>query len=267
MITFHRFNLLFFIMLLMLNILGLLFGKTTTGFIQTHATLFYIILFGIYFGIVIAMAFFPCTNFYHPVLCSSKTDENSVSITFDDGPDPVKTPLILKALKKHGASAAFFCIGKNIAGNEHLLKQMSEEGHLIGNHSFSHSNLFDLFSVKRMRQELVKTDSLISKITGKSPLFFRPPFGVINPLVSITLKKFPMQVICWNIRSLDTLKLDPVKTKNKILRQLQPGAIILLHDHTEFTEHHLDGLLSEIRDAGYNIILLDKLLKLPAYAI
>ena len=111
----------------------------------------------------------------------------------------------------------------------------------------------------------METDRLIKNITGRSTLFFRPPFGVVNPMVKNALKNMHWQVVCWNIRSLDTLNIDPQKTRQKILSQLKPGSIILLHDYTRFTEHHLDELLSTIREAGYRIVPLDKLLKLPAY--
>jgi peptidoglycan-N-acetylglucosamine deacetylase len=266
MFTFRRFTLLFFITLLSLNFWTIILSKSTGGFIHTHATVFYTLLFILYFGISFAMAFLPCSNFHHPVICRGRTDEKSVSITFDDGPDPDKTLLILEVLKKYDVAATFFCIGKHLAGNEQLAKRMHDEGHLLGNHSYSHSRWFDLYPSGKMRAELLETDHLIRNITGKSPLFFRPPFGVVNPLVSKALKKMHWQAICWNIRSLDTLDPDPQKTRNKILRKLKPGSIILLHDHTIFSGHHLGELISGIRNAGYGIVPLETLLKIPAYA-
>ena len=266
MLTFRRFTLFFFITLLGLNLWNIFLSKSTGGLIHTHAFLIYSLLLIFYFGVSFIMAFLPCTGFHHPVICHGRTDEKSVSITFDDGPDPVKTLMLLDLLKKHDVQAAFFCIGNKLAGNETLLNKMVDEGHLIGNHSFSHSNWFDLFPTRKMRNELLETDRLIKNITGRSPMFFRPPFGVVNPMVSNALKKMHWQAVCWNIRSLDTVTIDPLKTKGKILGNLKPGAIILLHDHTRFTEHHLDDLLTAIRDAGYRIVALDKLLKMPAYA-
>jgi peptidoglycan/xylan/chitin deacetylase (PgdA/CDA1 family) len=266
MFTFRRFTLIFFITLLSLNLWNIFLGKSTGGFIQTHAILLYALLFLCYFGISVAMAFLPCSNFHHPVICCGKTSEKSVSLTFDDGPDPVKTPLILEGLKKYKVKATFFCLGKNLQGNEQLLKLMHDEGHLIGNHSFRHSKWFDLLPAAKMRAEMLKTDRLVRQITGKSPLFFRPPFGVVNPMVHNAVKNMHWQVVCWNIRSMDTLNGPPLKIKQKIIRQLKPGSVILLHDHTAFTEHHLTDLLSAIRDEGYRIVPLDKLLKKPAYA-
>jgi peptidoglycan/xylan/chitin deacetylase (PgdA/CDA1 family) len=266
MFTFRRFTLIFFLTLLSLNLWNIFLGKSIGGLIHDHATLLYSLLFILYFGISFAMAFLPCSNFHYPVICRGKTDEKTVAITFDDGPDPAKTPLILEVLKKNNVQATFFCIGKNLAGNEQLLKRIDDEGHLVGNHSFSHSKWFDLFTVRKMRAEMVETDRLINHITGKSPLFFRPPFGVVNPMVSNALKKKHWQAVCWNIRSLDTIGSDHRKVMNYILGRLEPGSIILLHDFTPFVENHLNELLSLIRAAGYGIMPLDKLLKLPAYA-
>ena len=265
MFTFRRFTLFFFITLLGLNLWNVLLNGSGVGFVHTHAALLYGLLFTSYFGISFAMAFLPCSNFHHPVICEGRTSEKSVSITFDDGPDALKTPLILKVLEKHQVHAAFFCIGKNISGNEQLVKKLTDEGHLAGNHSYSHSNWFDLFPARKMRGELLETDRLIQNITGTTPLFFRPPFGVVNPMVSNALKHKHWKVIGWNIRSLDTINRSPEKIRDNILRQLKPGAIILLHDFTPFTEHHLDELITGIRDAGYSIVRLDQLLKLPAH--
>ena len=266
MVTFRRLTLLFFIILASLNLWNIFNNNSANGFIHAHAAPLYGGLFLFYFGISLAMAFLPCSNFHHPVVCRGKTDENSVSITFDDGPDPAKTSMVLEVLKKHDVQAAFFCIGKKLTDNARLLKKMVDEGHLIGNHSYSHSVWFDLFPTRKMSSELLETNRLIKTITGNSPLFFRPPFGVVNPMVGKAAKRMDLRMICWNIRSLDTLNTNPQKITHRILSQLRPGSIILLHDHTRFTEYHLDNLIVAIREAGFGIVPLDKLLQIPAYA-
>lgn len=111
-----------------------------------------------------------------------------------------------------------------------------------------------------------ETDRLISQITGKSPLFYRPPFGVVNPMVSNSLKMTHWKAICWNIRSMDTVSSDHRNIMNRILHRLKPGSIILLHDFTPFVEKNLDELLVRIKEAGYQVVPLDKLLNIPAYA-
>lgn len=265
MFTFRRLTLLFFIILITLVLLNILPGMVDKTFFRTHAAWLSGLLILLFLGISVAMAFLPCSGFHHPATCRGKTDEKAVAVTFDDGPDPVKTPLVLDTLKKHRVKAAFFCIGKKLTGCEQLIRRMDEEGHVLGNHSFCHSAWFDLLPAGRIRAELMRTDQSIRDITGKTPLFFRPPYGVINPPVSNALNKMHWRVICWTIRSFDTRNSNPQKTRQKILRQLQPGSVILLHDHTAFTEHHLEGLLQGIRDAGYRFVSLDELLAMPAY--
>ncbi|MEI7663995.1 MAG: polysaccharide deacetylase family protein [Bacteroidota bacterium] len=266
MITFRRLTMLFFIILLGMNLSNLFPGKFHLDYFREHEAMFYALLVSSYFGISFAMAFLPCSGFHHKVICHGNTTEKWVAITFDDGPDPLKTPVILDILQRHGIKATFFCIGKNIEGNELLATRIHENGHLIGNHSFSHSRWFDLFPARKMRGELAGTDNLVHGITGKTPLFFRPPFGVVNPMVSNALKKMHWHAICWNIRSFDTMEKEPRKTMQRITGKLKPGAIILLHDFTPFTEHHLDDLICGIIEKGYSIVPLDQMLNLPAYA-
>lgn len=100
MLTFRRLTLLFFIGLLGLNFWIIILGKSNEGFIHTHAAILYFLLFLLYFGISIAMAFLPCSGFHHPVICHGKTDSKIVAITFDDGPDPLKTRQFSKFCEK-----------------------------------------------------------------------------------------------------------------------------------------------------------------------
>ena len=144
----------------------------------------------VYLGISVTMAFFPSSGFHYPLVYSGGSRKGkSVSLSFDDGPDPVLSPEILDVLKKYKVPAGFFLIGKKISGNEALVKRICEEGHIIGNHSFSHSNLWDFMSSEKMAADIEKTVSAIRDVTGKSPRYFRPPYGVINPMVNKAVKK------------------------------------------------------------------------------
>ena len=105
--------------------------------------------------IVSVMAYFFYASYsiraciYMRVFCCKKTEEKIIAITFDDGPDPIQTPKVLKVLREKHIPACFFCIGNKIKGNEELLRQIIKEGHRIGNHSFSHSGYFPLYTFKR----------------------------------------------------------------------------------------------------------------------
>ena len=256
MFTFRTTTLLFFLVLILLNILSI------AGF--SIAFTWYLLLVMVYLTVSVAASFFPCCGFHMKALCRGETEQKVVALTFDDGPHPEYTPVILDILKDR-ATATFFCIGKKIPGNEDLLKRMDEEGHTVGMHSYSHSNLFDFFSPGRMADEFRQTEDIISKIIKKKPLLFRPPYGVINPMVKKALRSFSYHVIGYSNRSLDTVTASEEKVLRRILRKLRPGDIILLHDTVSYSASLLRKLLFELTERGYIVIGLDKLCKIKAY--
>lgn len=219
-----------------------------------------------YVGVV---AWGACTiqsNFFMPVICEAVTNEKVVAITFDDGPQLKHTPQILDILKQQEVPAAFFCIGRNIPDNEELLQRIDTEGHVVGNHSYSHHFWFDMFGAKQMLAELRSVDDTVENVIGKRPLLFRPPYGVTNPNVRRAVQRGKYTPIGWNIRSLDTIAKQPEDVLQKILPFIKPGAVILLHDSMEVTLQALPALIANIRKEGYKIERIDKLLNIPAYA-
>ena len=156
-----------------------------------------------------------------------------IALSFDDGPDPVKTQYILDILKTNQTEAAFFCIGEKIIGNEELLDRMVHEGHIIGNHSFSHHFLFDLFSARKMLVEIKAMSQSVKIVTGFSPRFFRPPYGVTNPNLKKAIVQSGVVSVGWSLRSYDTVIRNEDRLLSKILDSLKPGAILLLHDTSD----------------------------------
>jgi peptidoglycan/xylan/chitin deacetylase (PgdA/CDA1 family) len=142
---------------------------------------------------------------------------------------------------------------------------MVREGHIIGNHSFSHHPLFDLFSSRKMLNDIKKTNHLVEEITGLMPRFFRPPYGVTNPNLKKAVLQGGMISIGWSLRSYDTIIKNPHHLYTKILSALKPGTILLLHDTSETMVTILPDLLKSIRDKGYQIIRLDKMINLKPY--
>lgn len=226
--------------------------------------------FGFIVLVQLCILAYACTSissgYFLPVLCNSATTEKVVALSFDDGPNATYTPQILDTLKKYDAPATFFCIGKNIAGNEAILSRINEEGHVLGNHSFSHDFWFDLYSAKKMLADMQQTDSAIAGITGLRPILFRPPYGVINPMVKKAILKGKYIPVGWSIRSLDTAIKDKQKLLLRITGRIKSGDVILLHDSMEVTAAILPELIEQIKDKGYRIVRLDKMLNIPAYA-
>jgi peptidoglycan-N-acetylglucosamine deacetylase len=206
------------------------------------------------------------SNFFMKVLVSGSTDEKLIAISFDDGPVEQYTPGILEILKEQNVPAAFFCIGSRIVENESLLRQVYEQGHIIGNHSYSHATLFDLLPSTQMLQDVQMTDSVINESLGLRPKLFRPPYGVTTPAMRKVMDKGGYTAIGWNIRSFDTIAKDEKKLLNKLIRLLRPGAVVLLHDTQKITLSILPHFIDAARNEGYEFVRLDKLLKVKAYA-
>lgn len=205
------------------------------------------------------------SDFYFDIICSANTDRKQIALSFDDGPVNEFTPQVLQILKEHNAPAAFFCIGKRVRENEQLFKQVYDEGHLIGNHSYSHAKWFDLFSAAKMTDDLKAMDDAMYKVIGRKPRLFRPPYGVTNPNLKKAVMNGKYIPVGWNIRSLDTVITDEEKLLAKVTKALKPGAVVLFHDTAKAIPAVLPAFISYARNNGYEIVRLDKLLNIEAY--
>ncbi|MFA6290865.1 MAG: polysaccharide deacetylase family protein [Victivallales bacterium] len=188
--------------------------------------------------------------------CDVKTDCKAVALSFDDGPC-AQTPAILDALNKHDVKAAFFVIGRNVSGNEETLSRIAREGHLVGNHSFTHRPWFPFYSSGRMILDLNKAAETISNVTGEQVQWFRPPYGISNPMLAKAVRKTGYKVMGWSIRSYDTSAGNPEKVLIRIKRLLKPGAVILLHDRCTGTPEVVDEIIRYARAQGYEFIRPD----------
>lgn len=227
---------------------------------------FYTCLFLIYLGISVIMAFFPSSGFhFKEVYSGGNRKGKAISISFDDGPDPVLSPEILDVLKKHRVTAGFFLIGKKISGNEALVKRIYDEGHIIGNHSFSHTNLWDFMGSAKMVTDMENTASVIKVVTGKTIRYFRPPYGVINPMVAKAVRITGMHIVTWRFRSFDTTASSAEALLGKTLKGVSPGDILLFHDSCLLTAEILEKLIVSLQARGFEFVPLDELINLPAY--
>lgn len=199
------------------------------------------------------------SGIYIKAFCRKKTDRKVIALTFDDGPDLHCTSQVLDVLNKSNTKAAFFCIGEQAENHPTLIQRIRQEGHLIGNHSYSHSNRFPLFSYKRMIEDLQKTDQLLERLTGNKITLFRPPFGVTNPIIAKAVRKMGYTTIGWNIRSLDTMGEPIDKVFHRIVKQIKPGSVILLHDRMPDSATLLTRLLEYLQQNRYEVKRIDEL--------
>ena len=172
----------------------------------------------------------PRATLLAPALVRS-LDPHEVMLTFDDGPSVPYTGQILDILRSQGIKATFFLCGANAQRYPDLVRRIRDEGHEIGNHTWSHHYLY-LASRVTIANEIDRTQDVLEKITGTRPVWFRPPFGVRGfPLHGI-LQERGMKMMLWSDRGYDG-ELDSTGIVAKTLGQLEPGAIVLLHDGFE----------------------------------
>ena len=196
------------------------------------------------------------SNFYIKSINNIKTNEKNIFLTFDDGPEPDYTRKIIKTLEKYNAKATFFCIGIVAKKYPELVLEIIDAGHEIGNHSFTHTAGFPLLSTKNISKEISDTNNILIRITGKKPIFFRPPFGVTNPNIAKSIKQNLMNSAGWSIRSMDTVK-TPKKVLNR-LKNVKSGDIILFHDNRKFTNKILEDFLRSVKDENYKFLSLSE---------
>lgn len=204
-------------------------------------------------------------QFFLPVRSIGAKRSRAIAITFDDGPIAGKTNQILDILQQHGVPATFFCIGSKARMEAETLKRIDQQGHLIGNHSFWHRNTFGFLSQKTIEKELADTDNIIHSITGKTPRFFRPPFGVSNPMISKAVMAGQYTVVGWSVRSFDTVIKDPTRLLARVTRSIGSGDIILFHDYADCTLEILPEFLAHVKEQGLKIVRLDLLLNEEGY--
>ncbi len=218
-----------------------------------------------YLLVVFYGSYFIQSGFFIRSHWRGDSGKKSIALTFDDGPMQAFTPQLLDLLKKEQVPALFFLIGKNIAGNEALVKRMVAEGHTLGNHSYSHTYWFSLNKADTILQDLQQCDDEIERVTGKKPRLFRPPYGVTNPMVAAAVKKGNYQSIGWSIRTYDTNAKSAEQLLQKSLKNLRNGDIILFHDWGKYTIGMLPDFIKEARARGFELVAADKLLNINAY--
>lgn len=247
----------FFVLVLMLLALASLYVAIEIKYFVLVVCLWFLIVF---WG-----SSFIASNYHIKTYCSNiLVTEKKIALTFDDGPNEI-TALVLNVLKLYNVKATFFCIGKNIINHPDILKKTIEEGHTIGNHSYSHSPFFDFYKKKQVIAEIEKTDALIESVLGKKTKLFRPPYGVTNPSIRRAIAVTNHKTIGWNIRSLDGVVKNEKFLLNRIIKRIKPGGIVLLHDTSIQTVQVLEQLLSFFEENDYSVVPLEELLNIKAY--
>jgi len=168
-------------------------------------------------------------NFFAPAI--TQGDSKTIYLTYDDGPNKERTPLVLDYLKEEEINATFFVIGKNVAEDDELMRRIVDERHFIGNHSYSHHPLFQMWSTKRVTEDLEKTMSIINQYQHPASKAFRPPIGIMNPNIAKAALKLRYPIVGWDNRTFDTATKDVEVVWKRTKRNLERGkTLILMHD-------------------------------------
>ncbi len=218
-----------------------------------------ILVFVLYGMVLIYGASQVKSQFFMRTLCRGDKAVRKIAITFDDGPCGERSLEILELLQKHDCRASFFLIGNSVRKHPEIVRTMVNRGHLVGNHSLSHSNLFPFFRSSRIRREVEECNRILEE-AGSGPIrFFRPPFGVTNPNIARGLKNSGMEVAGWSIRSFDTQNQAASKVVKRISKRMGGGEVILLHESSEHILEILEQLLPAIDRAGLSCVTLDQM--------
>ena len=177
------------------------------------------------------------------------TDEKIICLTFDDGPDPASTPVLLDLLGRYNIKALFFCNGRNAENHPSLMQRILSEGHIAGNHTWSHLNGWTS-SVNNYLDDVSKASAMTSD------KWFRPPFGHLRLFQYYRLKK-KYRIVFWDIMPYDfDDSFAPEESLEVLLKKTRPGSIIVLHDNGRSSSAvYLENFLKEVTERGYRFVL------------
>lgn len=212
--------------------------------------------------------FFPGFSFFLPIISRSVNETTGIALTFDDGPSPASTPILLSLLARHGLPATFFAVGRQAAAYPELIAEILDHGHTIGNHSWRHDNFLMLRSRERLERDIHGTQEILRQ-AGIQARVFRPPAGATNPYLATVLAKENLTAVNYSCRAFDRGNKNINNLAGKILDRLRPGDIIMLHDLPPYLEELSDYWQQELEllftalQNNFNVVPLEEIIERP----
>lgn len=201
------------------------------------------------------------------IIKKGNKNEKVIALTFDDGPDEVFTPQVLDILKKYNVKATFFLIGEKVPYNKKIVKREKEEGHEIGNHTFTHINASKK-TYEEIEEEITKTQEAIKDVTGEYPTLFRPPYRALSRDLCKIVKEKNMNIVLWsNIDVRDWSNPGVNNMVNTIESKVENGNIIILHDYNTVrnnksqTIQALEIVIPKLKEEGYKFVTISELME------
>jgi peptidoglycan/xylan/chitin deacetylase (PgdA/CDA1 family) len=189
-------------------------------------------------------------------------DGNRIALTFDDGPTPGVTDLILDELKKRKLRVTFFMVGQRIAAAPDLAKRVLAEGHEVGNHTYTHANLTAIKD-QEAESEIQKTQDIMAEKLNHRATWFRPPYGVLRQNQATMVARRGMGVVLWNVSSEDWSLPGEDKITSKVLAETTAGSIVLCHDVSQQTANCIGPILDGLLARGFEFATLSVLMRQP----
>ncbi len=198
------------------------------------------------------------------VLRAKKGDEKLIALTFDDGPDDVYTPAVLDVLQQKQVRATFFLIGNRVEKYPEVTRRIVEEGHLIGNHTYTHPNTGKPLG-EQLRTELERTEAALA-VFGVSPSYlFRPPYGALTAPAALEVANMGYRLALWSVDSLDWRGLTKEEVLNNVLPHIAPGRVILQHsaggpgEDLSGSVLALPEIIDHLKQQGYTVVTMDEM--------
>ena len=187
---------------------------------------------------------------------SENREVKKIALTFDDGPHPYYTEQLLDGLKERGVVATFFVTGYHAELHPDVIRRMQEEGHLIGNHTYSHIQLTRA-NREIFKAELIKTNKIIQEITGEEVLYVRPPYGSWDKSFEEELNMFP---VLWTIDPLDWCSSNVSCIADRIVKKAGENDVILMHDYYDTSVTAALKVVDELLEQGYEFVTVEEIL-------
>ncbi|MCJ8013704.1 N-acetylmuramoyl-L-alanine amidase [Paenibacillus sp. KQZ6P-2] len=196
----------------------------------------------------------------------SAKDGKQVALTFDDGPDSNITPKILDILKENNIKATFFILGNRAKAHPDIVRRIVQEGHAIGNHSWSHPN-FEQISMAEAMKEVDDTQDVLEEAVGSRPILFRPPYGALGTDKMDAIHQKNLAVVNWTVDTMDWSGVSSKEIMRLVRNELKPGGIVLQHtangkNHLANTIEALQQMIPELTAEGYSFVTVPQLLHL-----
>lgn len=199
---------------------------------------------------------------------SASRDSRKVALTFDDVPDPRFTPAVLDVLRAKKVRATFFVVGTRIVKNPAIVRRIHREGHVVGNHSYSHPD-FSKLRLSKMQEQILRTEKVINRVVGFKPKLVRPPYGEIVPVQLEWAMKRGYTVVNWDVDSSDWKQIHAIEIFRNVTRAVRPGSVVLMHagggegQDLSGTIKALPSIINWLRAHEYEMVTLTELLRIP----